>query len=158
MMLLRRANLNDYLNYKELYEDVEFRYQWLYYYPIIYDESIDKPLENEFCWDMVESYKNYTIEEFKKDLKMFQIFMIEEDGQILGSVQTFYCGNGTYKLSEWGMFQNDSFTKKRVIEEIKTKLPRAKKIHICTIHKPAREFLISIGFIDIGGMFLELVV
>ena len=97
MVQLRKANVKDFQVYKKLYEDREFWYQWLYYYPIIKaDESKESDFEEWGLEDIIEEYQNYTEEKFRKDLKTSRIFMIEKGGKILGSVRTFYCGNGTY--------------------------------------------------------------
>ena len=158
MVQLRKANVKDFQVYKKLYEDREFWYQWLYYYPIIKaDESKESDLEEWGLEDIIEEYQNYTEEKFSRDLKTSRIFMIEKSGKILGSIRTFYCGNGTYKISDWGMFENDPLAKQDVIQELKTKLPRLKKLSVCTSHEPARNFLIcTTNFVDTGRLFLEL--
>ena len=91
MVQLRKANVKDFQVYKKLYEDREFWYQWLYYYPIIKaDESKESDLEEWGLEDIIEEYQNYTEEKFSRDLKTSRIFMIEKSGKILGSIRTFF--------------------------------------------------------------------
>ncbi len=156
--MLRKANIKDFKVYKELFEDKDFRYQWLYYYPLLRTEACeeDKEAEDWMYDDIMEYYHNYSVEMFEKELKTSKIFMIEKEGKVLGCVRALYCGKGKYKLCEWGMFRNDPIVKAEVIEELKSKLPKLKKINVCTDHKPARDFLISQGFVQTGKFFLEL--
>lgn len=154
-MMLRKANLKDYQIYRQLYEDTEFRYQWLYYTPVIFTEGKKK---ESFSMDIAEVYQNYTIQKFEKDLKKFRIFMIEKDGKALGSIQIFFRGKGTYEIKEWGMFEDDISIKKEVIEDIKRKFPKLKKIQVCTINDRAKDFFISVGFTMVSKVFFELVV
>jgi len=152
MSLLRRADLKkDFPIFKELYEDEEFKYQWLYYYPLIKSPEADCSELKSFWFedtdDFIEEYRNYTEERFERDLQLSKIFMIEDGGETVGYVQMFFCGNGVYKLAEWAMFPTSYNLKVRVLNEIKAlKLSRYKALEICLLHEPARNFFIQNGF------------
>ena len=160
-MILRKAELKDFEVYRELYEDKEFRYQWMYYHPIYKDPDMHQilKLESDSFEDLreiMEEYQNYTLKRFEEDTKNHQIFMIENDGKILGYVKTFSCGNGRYKLDEWAMFENNFDVKIRVIQELRKVLPRLKSLEVFITHKPAIDFFILAGFISLPTGFLEL--
>lgn len=155
--MLRKAEKKDFGVYKELYLDEEFKYQWMYYTPGTVDlDETETVSEDDIFSDFINEFRNYNLEKFEADLKNCQIFMIENDGKILGFIQTFYCGRGSYKLCYWGMFHDDPSVKRVVINELKTKLPRLKRIFVCTGHEPARKFFTSVGFVPTSRLFLEL--
>lgn len=155
MSLLRRADLNDFPSFKKLYEDEEFKYQWLYYYPLIKSPEADSKVDDfwfEDTDDFIEEYRNYTEERFERDLRSSKIFMIEDGGETVGYVQMVFCGNGAYKLAEWAMVPTEYNLKVRVLDEIKAlKLSRCKRLEVCLLHEPAREFFLKNGF-EIASM------
>lgn len=156
MSLLRQASLRDFPVFKRLYEDEEFKYQWLYYYPLIKTPEADCSKVEDF-WvddtdDFIEEYRNYTEEKFERDLRSSKIFMIEDGKEVVGYVQISFCGNGIYKLAEWAMIPTEYNLKVRVLNEIKAlKLSRCKQLEVCLIHEPAREFFLKNGF-EIASM------
>ena len=147
MLQLRKANVTDYQLCKELYE--EDKYQWMYF-PHNIEDSVDR---------IFDEIVDYSFEKFEKDLKTYKIFMIEENGNVLGNLRIFYSGYGTYKLEDWSMFENNDSVKRKVVKELMKNLSstRFKRITVHVTYEVAREFLKSVGFSSYNStQFLEL--
>lgn len=156
-MILRKAKLEDFEVFKQLYEDKEGLYQFLY------NNSIENYCTTssygyEFDDSILEMYHNYSINQFEKDLNSSILYMIEDENQILGYISLFYCDYRKYSIAEWAMFNpGDECKKVEVLNNLKKlKLPKLRKFSICTINKEVEKFLLSNGFSSLPGCFFEL--
>lgn len=162
-MVLRKAKLEDFEIFKQLYEDKENLYQFLYNSSKKEDTTIDTTIVSEFQWiideSIIELYNNYTIDRFKKDLESSTLlYIIEDSSKIIGYVSMFYCSAGKYKIAEWAMLNPDDEQKKVEVLDClkKLKLPRLRKFSICTVNDDVVKFLLMNGFSSSCCTFYEL--
>ena len=158
-MILRRAKLEDFEIFKRLREDKENLYQFLYINSN--KEESTTVSENQWIFDdsIFESYNNYTIEQFQKELESSTLlYMIQDSSEVIGYISLFYCSNNKYKIAEWAMFNPEDDNKKMEVLNClrKLKLPRLRSFSICTINNDVAMFLIKNGFYSSGYAFLEL--
>ena len=148
-MILREARLDDFEVFKRLYEDTENLYQILYICKKENNCTSPTDKTNDFDEESIsKTWRNYTLEQFEKDIKSSFIYMIEDYTEIHGYISIFYCGSGKYKIAEWAMFNPDNTDKKiEVLNCLKTlTLPRIEKFSISTINDEIALLLISNGF------------
>lgn len=149
-MILRKAKLNDFEVFKKLYEDKEDLYHWIYMGPLVKFTPKASTRRYELVFDKsdFDYFKNYTIENFKKDLNSNLIYMIEDSSEIIGYISMFYCCDGKYKITEWAMFNPDDEDKKIEVLNClkKLKLPRLKMFFINTLSENPIKFFLANGF------------
>ncbi|MCI9063117.1 MAG: hypothetical protein HFJ17_00685 [Clostridia bacterium] len=156
-MVLRKAKLEDFEIFKKLYEDKEGLYQFLYL-----SKCENPPLDPKWEYDdsILETFNNYTIDQFKTDIEDNTLFLyiIEDNSKILGYISLFYCNNFTYKIAEWAMFHPRNNSKRaEVLDNLrKLKLPNLRRLSICTINNSVGKFLISYGFSPSSYSFYNL--
>lgn len=162
-MILRKAKLDDFEAYRELYQDESDGegYQWIYFSNRDKDEVVDEESEkkaiNYFGEELLEmleeEYHNYSLERFEKDLETDVILIAEKDSKVVGYIRMFPYGNGIYKIAEWAMYApDDEETKISMLRLLlKAKLPRVRKFSICTPNKKAQAFLVANGFVSKGA-------
>ena len=152
-MILREAKLDDFEIFKSLYEDEDNTYQILYISSKKEDSANTTDYSNFLDESIAELYSNYTIERFEKDLESsLLLYMIEDSSEIIGYISMFYCGHNKYKIAELAMFNPADDSKKVEVLNClkKLKLPRLRKLSICTVNDEVVNFLTSNGFYSTG--------
>lgn len=153
-MILRKAKLEDFEIFKQLYEDKENLYQFLYINS--QNKNHSNELNQTFSIDENLIEFNYNFKQFKEDLNSsLLLYMIEDSKDVIGYISIFYCYNGKYKIAEWSMFNpNDENKKIEVIKCLKElKLPRLKRFSICTVSDEVVRFLLENNFYNSSCSF-----
>lgn len=156
MCYLRKANSNDFETYKELFEDKEYRYQWLYYH---YQQQItlsaaEQKEQDEFKIATAE-FQNYTLKRFHEDLENFRIFMVCEENQILGYVKLAKrVNNGKCKIHECALFKEVNQIKKEVFTKLFNSKKSVEKFYLFTSDEVTAKFLLRIGFKREKSLFI----
>lgn len=163
-MILRKARLGDFDVFKTLYldEDDGKGYHWIYFGNKHAENSdneqtkmtVEEYFGKEFLKILDEELHSYSIETFKEDLKNEKILIAENDeSEIIGYIRMFPCGNNTYKIAEWAMFDPDNkATRLQMLRELlKIRIPRLRKFSISVINDEAKALLQANGFVQSGA-------
>lgn len=158
-MTLREAELKDFAQYSALY--CNSSYQVLYLSNDSETGIIEK--ETQSIIDILginitsinSKYENFSEEEFEKQLMDKKIFLIEDDGQIIGYISLFLIKKRSYRIDELAMIHMcDTSTLQDIIADITSKIPSAKEISVFPSNNKMKEMLDMLEFEkDRGGIY-----
>ena len=163
-MKLRKANLTDFENFKILYEDLEKKYQIMYYDDsedidtVKQNDNVLEPMDEEEynTWIRLhdEKYRNFTIDKFQAYLKEYRVYMVEDDGKLLGSLSVSKCGKTHMQIIDWGMFDTNTNIINKVIEQVKQKY-HSQTILLIVCSEKMRKILFRNNFKEIASGIFE---
>lgn len=159
---LRYANLNDFEPYKELFRDEKDKYQWIW----LGENKEGEPDEfEEYAQtekgkkEIEEFFSNYTKIQFKKDMKKFHIFVIEQNKKVIGYISLWRSHHeGIYSVHEWAMFnpRNKAVREEVLKKLLDLKLENCRGFQIFTANKQAQKLLLANNFKKRVGFVIEL--
>ena len=157
-MHFRKARLEDYEQFKILYEDKGEKYQ------ILFGDQEESMIENaqvQFDDELEEirlradkEYTNFTIQKYQKHLKWFHVYMIESEKQVIGSI-SLRIGGGSFQIIQLGMFDSKDENIREILEWMMNKF-KIKKIFACVVPKSLQEIFVEMGFKETYSCYYEL--
>lgn len=156
-MRLRKANLNDFETFKPFYEDLDEKYQWLYFTCDCEETSCRKG--NEDYKDLLElaneEYENFTLDKFEQHLKHNKVFMIVDKQKIIGTISLNQKSRGIYRILEWSMVEQNDEQKVAILEQIKKSF-KIRELEAMAFSSEAKKFLTDNQFQNIEKCFFSL--
>jgi hypothetical protein len=141
MIKMRSAIVEDYEVYKDLWTNIQ--YQWIYNNEDEPEESGDQMYICQEDLDYIDSYyNNFSLDNFKSELKNMKIYMIIKDDSIIGFISLMSCGKGRYKIVDFPLYKKDLDDIKDVFHILRRTHPDW--IFIATTFYP--DNVLSLGF------------
>lgn len=152
-MILRKVKSEDFEIVKELYEDKNAVYQWLWG---IEENNIEE--ENKlFELELDEPLFIYTREKFEKERisKENQMYMIQRKKEILGYIRLCRLPKKEYRILEWGLFDpEDDIGKEETLIGLENQ-KSFRSISVATMLEKSSVWLEAHGFIKQGIFFTK---
>lgn len=157
MVKLREAILEDFDNFKTLFEDVEGNYEWLLW-NFSEDPSSKKEVKNVMSeYHELDEYFDLTKEKFSSMItsKDDFCFVVESDNSFEGIVLASYLARGIYKITCWNFYNVSNIELRTIsLEFLKENLPRLKRLDVCATFPTSIKFLEDNGFASKGHSFI----
>lgn len=155
-MTLRKAELKDFAQYSALYYNSSYQVLYLSDTPGDLDNEITEK-EIDFIINILgidmesidSKYENFSKEEFEKQLIDKKIFMLEDNGQIIGYVSLFLMKRRTYRIDELAMIfpcECDTLALQEIMADLNAMIPDAKEISVFPSNKMVKQMLYTLGF------------
>lgn len=154
-MKLRKANLDDYEEFKVLFEGYDNPYQWMDFYNENEEDHGADPLDPEYLkaldfFDSIyieemDEVLHFNMEVFKASLKYDKVFMIIDKQKIIGTITLRPQMQWVYKIYQWGMYEQDYKQKEEVLRLILKKY-KIWKLMALVFSTENKDFLVRNGF------------
>lgn len=143
MIKLRRATLNDYKVYSDLWTNID--YHWMY--NIAEDEPSGQTVQ--ICQEdlnYITSYYNHlSLDQFKEDMTNFKVYIILKDDSIIGFVSLMSCGHDRYKIVDFPLYDFNKDDISEVVQELR-QLYKKSGLFMTVLDTSIIGFILSLGF------------